>query len=212
MKFGIGEILMGWEYPSDTLWKAQELYCIDRLSYQAVAEATGVSATTLKAWGQKYDWAKRREEIARAESEIRINIIKGRKKALEQLLAATEPKEAAPMAFAVSSLESLALKRMELAASGKIPAGTGASRHKVESRADAIAALREAVEMKLGAALADPDKITTATVQDIKRCLDLVGELEASLPKEDAAETENKKGMSENMAESISKALGLVNE
>lgn len=203
---------MGWEYPSDTLWKAQELYCVDRLSYQAVAEATGVSATTLKAWGQKYDWARRREEIAQAESEIRVNIIKGRQKALEQLLGASDAKEAAPMAFAVSSLESLALKRMELAASGKIPTNIAGPRRKVESRADAISALREAVEMKLGAALADPDKITTATVQDIKRCLDLVGELEMSLPKEDAAEEEKKKGMSENMAESISRALGLSNE
>ena len=108
---------MGREYPTDTLWRAQELYCVDRLSYAAVAEATGVSATTLKAWGQKYGWARRREEIARAESEIRVNIIKGRQ-ALEQLLAAADAKEAAPMAFAVSSLESLALKRLELAAAG----------------------------------------------------------------------------------------------
>ena len=72
---------MGTEYPTDMLWRAQELYCVDRLSYAAVAEATGVSATTLKAWGQKYAWARRREEIAQAESEIRVNIIKGRQKA-----------------------------------------------------------------------------------------------------------------------------------
>lgn len=34
---------MGREHPADTLWRAQELYCVDRLSYAAVAEATGVS-------------------------------------------------------------------------------------------------------------------------------------------------------------------------
>ena len=112
---------MGREHPTDTLWRAQELYCVDRLSYAAVAEATGVSATTLKAWGQKYGWARRREEIARAESEIRVNIIKGRQKALEQLLAAADAKEAAPMAFAVSSLESLALKRLALPPPGSFP-------------------------------------------------------------------------------------------
>ena len=93
---------MGREYPTDVLWRAQELYCVDRLSYAAVAEATGVSATTLKSWGQKYSWARRREEIAQAESEIRVNIIKGRQKALEQLLATTDAKEAASMAFARS--------------------------------------------------------------------------------------------------------------
>ena len=95
---------MGREYPTDVLWRAQELYCVDRLSYAAVAEATGVSATTLKSWGQKYAWARRREEIAQAESEIRVNIIKGRQRALEQLLATTDAKEAASMAFAVSSV------------------------------------------------------------------------------------------------------------
>ena len=120
---------MGREYPTDTLWKAQELYCVDRMSYAAVAEATGVSATTLKTWGQKYHWARRREEIARAESEIRVNIIKGRQKALEQLLSAADAKEAAPMAFAVSSLETLALKRQELAASGSGDTGQAQDNH-----------------------------------------------------------------------------------
>lgn len=203
---------MGWEYPTDMLWRAQELYCVDRLSYAAVAEATGVSATTLKAWGQKYGWASRREEIARAESEIRVNIIKGRQKALEQLLAAGDAKEAAPMAFAVSSLESLALKRQELAAAGKIPDASAPARRKIATRADAVLALREAVERKLGLALADPDKISTATVQDVKRCLDLVAELEAGLPKETEAEDARKRGMSGELAQNIYRALGITED
>ena len=197
---------MGWEYPSDLVWKAQELYCVDRQSYTAVAEATGVSATTLKAWGQRYNWAQKREELAQAESEIRINIIKGRQKALEQLLASENPQDSAQLSFAVSSLENLALKRMELAAAGKIPTGTATARRKVESRAEAISALREAVEMKLGSALADPEKITTATVQDIKRCLDLVGELEASLPKENELRETN--ALSRENADMIQAILG----
>ena len=203
---------MGREHPTDLVWKAQELYCVERQSYAAVAEATGVSATTLKSWGQRYGWAQKRAELAQAESEIRVNIIKGRQKALEQLLAASEPKEAAQIAFAVSSLESLALKRMELAASGKIPDAKPVIRRKVGTKAEAIAALRDAVERKLGLALADPDKITTQTVTDIKRCLELVGELEATLPKENAPEEEKKRGLSGNMAESIYKAIGITEE
>lgn len=203
---------MGREYPTDVLWRAQELYCVDRLSYAAVAEATGVSATTLKSWGQKYAWARRREEIAQAESEIRVNIIKGRQKALEQLLATTDAKEAASMAFAVSSLESLALKRQELAAAGKIPHAASLARRKIVTRADAVAALREAVERKLGTALADPEKISTATVQDIKRCLDLVAELEAGLPNESEAEESRKRGLSGNMAQDIYQTLGITGE
>ena len=197
---------MGTEYPTDMLWRAQELYCVDRLSYAAVAEATGVSATTLKAWGQKYAWARRREEIAQAESEIRVNILKGRQTALEQLLAAEGAKEAAPMAFAVSSLESLALKRQELAAAGKIPSAAGPARRKITSRAEAVAALKDAVERKLEAALSDPDKITSATVQDVKRCLDLVNDLEAGLPKE--KEDVRSKALSPENAKAIREILG----
>lgn len=200
---------MGREYPTDTLWLAQELYCVDRLSYTAVAEATGVSPTTLKAWGQKYDWSRKRAEIAQAQSEIRVNIIKGRKYALEQLLTAEDAKQAASMAFAVSSLESLALKQQELAAAGKLPSAVPPSCRKIGTRAEAVAALREAVERKLNLALADADKITFATVQDIKRCLDLMGELEASLPKENETEEAKHRGLSRNMAESIYKALGV---
>ena len=47
---------MGWEYEPETVWRAQELYCVDRLSFARVAELTGVSATTLKSWSEKYGW------------------------------------------------------------------------------------------------------------------------------------------------------------
>ena len=72
--------------------------------------------------------------------------------------------------------------------------------------------MREAGERKLGTALADPEKISTATVQDIKRCLDLVAELETSLPKESEAEESRKRGLSGNMAQDIYQALGITGE
>lgn len=201
---------MGREHKPETVWRAQELYCVDRLSFARVAEIVGTSPTTLKAWARKFHWAAKREEIARAESEIRVNIIRSRKAALEQLLAASEPKEAAPMAFAVASLENLALKREELAAAGKIPGVSRTVRRKIVSRADAIAALRDAVEEKINRALGDPGAISSASVQDIKRCLELVGELEAGLPKESEAEESRKRGLSGDMAQSIYRALGIT--
>lgn len=220
---------MGWEYEPETVWKAQELYCVDRLSFARVAELTGVSATTLKAWSEKYGWRAKREEIAQAESDIRVNTIKSRAAALEMLLQAGDGKEASQMAFAVASLESLALKQAELAAAGKIPSATwpawGAAppgtpqsatgkspsasfpaRPKIATRADAVAVLRDAVEQKLGLALADPAKITTATVQDVKKCLELVAELEAGLPKE--TEGTRSKALSPENAQAIREILG----
>lgn len=49
---------MGREYPTDTLWRAQELYCVDRLSYAAVAEATwAFPQPRSRRGGRNYGWA-----------------------------------------------------------------------------------------------------------------------------------------------------------
>lgn len=203
---------MGWEHEPGTVWRAQELYCVDRLSFDRVSELVGVSATTLKRWADKYRWRERRDEIAQVESDIRFNTILGRKAILEKLLAAEDGKEASQVAFAVASLESLALKQAELAASGKIPVAGEVECPKINTREEAVRVLRQAVERKVGMALTDPQKISAETIQDIKRCLDLVAELEAALPKESAAEEARKVGLSGNMAESIYKALGITEE
>lgn len=199
---------MGWEHEPGTVWRAQELYCLDRLSFERVSEVTGVAASTLKRWADKYHWRERREELAQVESEIRFNTVMGRKAILQRLLDAEDGKEASQVAFAVASLESLALKQAELAAAGKIPSiSEPAVTPHIATRAEAVAALREAMERKLGLALSDPDKISTATVQDVKRCLDLVAELEAGLPKEKTEEVRDKALSPEN-ARVIREILG----
>ena len=167
---------MGWEHEPGTVWRAQELYCMDRLSFERGSELTGVATSTLKRWADKYRWSERREELAQ-------------------------------VAFAVASLESLALKQAELAAAGKIPSfSEPEARPHIATQADAVAALREAVRNKVGMALSDPGKINAATVQDVKRCLELLGELEARLPKE--KEESRDKALSPENAQAIREILG----
>ena len=198
---------MGWEHEPDTVWRAQELYCMDRLSFERVSELTGVATSTLKRWADKYRWRERREELAQVESEIRFNTVMGRKAILQRLLEAEDGKEASQVAFAVASLESLALKQAELAAAGKIPSfSEPEARPHIATQADAVAALREAVRNKVGMALSDPGKINAATVQDVKRCLELLGELEARLPKE--KEESRDKALSPENAQAIREILG----
>ena len=198
---------MGWEHEPGTVWRAQELYCMDRLSFERVSELTGVATSTLKRWADKYRWRERREELAQVESEIRFNTVMGRKAILQRLLEAEDGKEASQGAFAVASLESLALKQAELAAAGKIPSfSEPEARPHIATQADAVAALREAVRNKVGMALSDPGKINAATVQDVKRCLELLGELEARLPKE--KEESCDKALSPENAQAIREILG----
>ena len=201
---------MGWEHEPGTVWRAQELYCLDRLSFDRVSELTGVATSTLKRWADKYHWRERRDELAQVESEIRFNTVLGRKAILQRLLTAEDGKEASQIAFAVASLESLALKQAELAAAGRIPTfAEPAVRPHIATRADAVAALRQAIENKVGMALADPGKINAATIKDVSQCLDLLANLESSLPKPEAPEAEQKRGLSKDMAAALEKALGL---
>jgi hypothetical protein len=175
---------MGWEHPPETVWQAQELYCVDRLSFDRVAEITGVSATTLKGWADKYGWREKREEIAKAESEIRINVIKGRHKVLERLVGATSGMEASQLSFAVSALESLAMKQQEAARAGKILEQATAQPADIRSAADIPNALEEAVRLKLGMLLADPGQVDFKAIKDIKQAMDYLAQLR---PKDESA-------------------------
>ena len=81
---------MGWEHEPGTVWRAQELYCLDHLSFDRVSELTGVATSTLKRWADKYRWRERRDELAQVESEIRFNTVAHRGIKIERV--ATHPK------------------------------------------------------------------------------------------------------------------------
>lgn len=176
---------MGWEHPPETVWQAQELYCVDRCSFDRVAELTGVSATTLKAWADKYGWREKREEVARAESDIRVNTILGRKKVLDSLLGAKGGMETSQLSFAVSALEGLAMKQQEAARAGKILEQASAA-SEIRTVTDIPAALEEAVMLKLSMILADPGQVDFKAVKDLKQAMEYVAQLkpkDATAPK-----------------------------
>ena len=201
---------MGQEHSPDTVWKAQELYCVDCLSFAKVAELTGVTATTLKAWSKKMDWRAKRAEIAQLETEIRMDTIRSRKHALKLLIESASASSCSQMAFAVSSLESLAMKQQELSFAGKIPNALEPNKKpKISTRAEAISVLSAAVENRLGFALQNPEAISSATIQDISKMLALMDDLKASLPKETEQTQMTNLGISESLAKNIRKALNI---
>lgn len=201
---------MGAEYDADTRWRAMELYCADRLTFAQVAEATGIADSTLRRWADVYQWRERREELAKAEADIRIDTIRSRAAILRHLIEAQDGKVASQIAFAVSSLENLALQREKALLAGEIANPAKPEKPvKVTSRAEAIAVLKQAVEDKLGLLLSDKKYVTSDSVTDIAKCLALVQELEATLPKEEA-DSKKYGGVSADIAERLDKALGLV--
>ena len=201
---------MGAEYDADTRWRAMELYCADRLTFAQVSEATGIADSTLRRWADAYQWRERREELAKAEADIRIDTIRSRAAILKHLLEAEDGKAASQIAFAVASLGNLELQYQKALLAGEIanPAKPEKS-VKVSSRAEAIAVLKQAVEDKLGLLLSDKKYVTSDSVTDVAKCLALVQELEATLPKEEA-DVAKQGGVSADIAERLDKALGLV--
>ena len=201
---------MGAEYDADTRWRAMELYCADRLTFAQVAEATGIADSTLRRWADAYQWRERREELAKAEADIRIDTIRSRAAILKHLLEAQDGKAASQIAFAVASLGNLELQYQKALLAGEIANPAKPEKPvKVTSRAEAIAVLKQAVEDKLGLLLSDKKYVTSDSVTDIAKCLTLVQELEATLPKEEAEATKHG-GVSADIAERLDKALGLV--
>lgn len=196
---------MGWEHEPETVWKAQELYCVDRLSFDAVAREIGVAASTLKRWSEKYGWQAKREEIAQAEADIRADKVLARSAMLKALIKTKDPQTG----FAVSSLESLALKEAELAKQGAIGAAANEKPQaiSVNTPGEAIAALRRAVEQKLGLLLTRPENVDLRAVQEVQKCLALVGKLEAAQTVAAPESSETESGLPADFVEQIRRAL-----
>lgn len=195
------------EYSPDMVWKAQELYVIDRLSFAKVAERTGVTATTLKSWAKKFQWKQKREEIAQIEAESKMDLYRSRQKAIKMLLESGDGKECSQMAFAVSSLENLALKQQELQQSLALNSEQP-KKAKVISKDDAYKQLGQAVEGRLQYVMQNPQAITTKNIQDVLNMLRLMEQV-APAEKEENKPKQNQ-GMDKELAENIRKALNLV--
>ena len=194
---------MGAEHSPETVWQAQELYCVERLPFAKVAEALGIADSTVRRWADTQGWREQREEIARAETEIRVNKVLARAKTVKSLL----DKPAAHMAFAVTALESLAIKEAEIARNTALTARSNQdeiSPAAFNTPAEVIAALKKAVEQRLSLLLSRPDTVDLKSVQEVAKISEFLQQMEAKQPA--PAETEAA-GMSANLVERIHAAM-----
>ena len=171
----------GREYPPEAVWEAQELYCVARLTFEKVAEETGVAASTLKRWAATYDWRGKREKLAQAEADLAADTILARSAMLKKLIESKNAQDG----FAVSALESLAMKQAEAARAQKLMSAVKQNELRpIRTREDAVAALEEAVELKLNSMLQSPQDLDFKAVQDVRKAMELVTEMKAVRTKE----------------------------
>lgn len=171
------------EYPLERVFEAQDLYCVERLTYEALAARTGIGVATLKRWGQKYGWRQKRTRLAEVESQIALDLAEARARMLGKVITGGEAQDA----FAVAALEKLVMDQARFRAQ-RVPAAPPVPAE-FEGPAQAAGLLEKALAVKLGGLLAAPASLDLKTLKDLKEALALLREMKAQAEPEAAAES-----------------------
>lgn len=190
-------------YPAEMHYQAQELYCVLRHTYSQVAEELQVPVSTLKRWGKKYDWRDKREELAKAQADIKADTILARSVFLKAAISQKTPQ----LAFAVSSLEKLAIEQAEIERSRmtaeQMPESIGDI--EVDSFKDAVELLQTGLEQKMKMLLSRPEDIDLKAITELQKAFALLEDLTSKYNPED--KKDQNQGLSDEAAEDIRKKI-----
>lgn len=162
---------MAEEIPWEIREDAYNLYVTDGLTYEQVAQRTGVSLSQLKRWGQAEGWADAKKEYREALAGIRRDTVKLRAGLLKKALDSKEPQDV--YAFA-------AIERVEASRKSGSVDHVPVSQEKLKSiqtPQDAVSALQEVVELKLNRLLASPEAMDLSEINGIKKSLELIEQM-----------------------------------
>jgi len=177
---------MGKEIPLETRFKAEELYVVDGLTYDQVAEATAVSASQLKRWGTESDWTERKREYRSAVSSIRRDTVILRQKLIEKAMNSLDPQAV----YAVARLETAAAKAKDGNESGSM---LPADNRIIKTPEDAVTALGDVIEKKINTMLTQPGGVSLTAIKDMKQAVDLLEKMQEKYAVESAGETGKKR-------------------
>lgn len=166
-------------YSWETREQAEELYIIDGLTYEQVAERTTVSISQLKRWGSESGWVERRKEYRQAQSTIRHGVTMAKAKAVNALLTTMDPQTAYAFASLVSSGKIIEQEARDNRAMAQTDPAMGTIERPIKTAEDAVAALQEAVERKINAMLTQPGGVSLAGVKEMQQALEMIEKLKA---------------------------------
>jgi DNA-binding transcriptional MerR regulator len=169
----------------ETRIDAEEMYIVDGLTYEQVSEKTGVSVSQLQRWGAEGQWPDRRKEYRNALTDIRRQQVILRQKLIEKAINSLDPQAV----YAVARLERAVTSSQK--AEAEKPDYTDV-KIEISSGEDAVAALKAAVETRLGAMVSKPGTIDLKAIKDIKEALELLEKMESEYAPEKQETTESK--------------------
>jgi transcriptional regulator with XRE-family HTH domain len=164
-------------YGWDTIEQAEELYIIDGLTFDQVAERTGVSVSQLKRWSADSTptWPERRREYRTAQVSVRRGVMLAKARLIESVIESEDPQKAYAFGALVSSGKQIEAEARERAAAQAVdqalqqPIGD-----LVAEVTDPIEALREAVRLRVAGLVQAPGTLTLAAVKELLQAMEML--------------------------------------
>lgn len=162
---------MGFEHPQEVKDAAEAMYIVDGLTYAQTAERAGVSEATVKKWGADEGWFDRRRDYRRAQMDIRRDTVALRASMIKSALETLDPQQV----YAVARLERVAAA---VANRKEEPARPAPADREIASPADAVNAIKEAIEARVNDMLTRPEQIDLKALKNLKDALTLWDQME----------------------------------
>lgn len=164
-------------YGWDTIEAAEELYILDGLTFDQVAERTGVSVSQLKRWSADSvpTWPERRKEYRAAQVSVRRGVMLAKAKLIASVIESEDPQKAYAFGSLVASgkqIDAEAKERMQVAPVTAAPVDAAAS-HLVDGT-NMVDALRQAVQARVAALTQQPGAITLKAIQELLAAMEML--------------------------------------
>ena len=207
----------GWE----TIETAEELYILDGLTFEQVAERTKVSVSQLKRWSVDAvpTWPERRREYRQAKTSVRRGVMLAKAKLIDSVLESQDPQKAYAFASLVSSSKVIEEEAQQRAQNVQppivtfLPAGEQSEQpfvmvasKVIRTPQDAVEALQEAVQAKINTMLTSPGELSFAALKDTKATMEMIEQLQAKY-KPAVNEVDKRGGLSDEAADAIRKQI-----
>ena len=149
--------------------RAEELYVVEGMTIEQVAQDTGVTERTLVNWSTEGGWKELQREYQEAARSIKRYTVLTKLKLIKDAMTSLDPQKI----YAFAALDRAAKDCMD----GDIVPLPEAEAREIRTAEDAVAALQEAVEQKLNMMLSRPKNISLSGVRDMKKALELLEEM-----------------------------------
>lgn len=193
-------------YGWDTIEQAEELYIIDGLTFDQVAERTGVSVSQLKRWSADSTptWPERRREYRTAQVSVRRGVMLAKARLIESVIESEDPQKAYAFGALVSSgkiIEAEAAQRTTAAP----PPVEAPPLAEIATPQQAVEALQLALQRKIGLMLHSPNEMTLPAIKDVKATMDMIEQLRTKYQPEETVI--RKGGLTDEAAEAIRRQI-----